>query len=308
MTKSLKGIRSAQVLKLLAEHGPMSVEAIRQCMVPEIQKRRLNEIIQRLCGWHLLERRTFPGLGPSAAFYSIKQSSASRAVVGEMLDVSEDRLLHPHFRRVELLHSNSCALWKEYFKRLFPDFTVLRDFEFYGDKELSRLLLIGRDDRDMNPDIVLISSDTNDHQRRIVAVEIERNPKSKERLARKLAKYATEAHLDGVIYLCEGSTSFERIRNVYSSTVLQQALRIKHYGSHFVLFSNSSFKGFDHAPQMVNARLENVNFEKWIQQLLAVKMSARRDHSFALAAGSGWQIAEKQKVQQLSQLKGITTI
>jgi hypothetical protein len=114
-----------------------------------------------------------------------------------------------------------------------------------------------------------------------IAVEIERNPKSKDRLVNKLRKYAAETRLDGVIYICETDALSERLRSVYNSIVLERALRIRQYGKNFILFTDGTLDPVTKTPFLFNADLDSIALNSWTNSLLKTKCVDRRNTHFA---------------------------
>jgi len=280
MDKVLPHARRRQVFSLLAEHGPLSKRGLMACLEPPIARRRLYEVLQRLLEGRLLTQRLYRGLGKSAFFYEISKEPRMVDAVSQIIGKDLTAIRSPYFRRIELIHSENCAIWKEVFKRLFPQARIIREHEFYGNGEVSQLLLSQGNDRETDPDLLLIFESKVDGSPISVAIEIERNPKSKVRLARKLRKYAAQSRLDGVIYICEEHSLSERLRGVYNSWVLRDALRVKQYGSNFILFSDGAFDQGAGEPMMFNAALESVSLKTWMHKLLNTACSSRRDLNF----------------------------
>ena len=280
MDKVLPHVRRRQVFSLLVEHGPLSMRGLMACLEPSIQRKRLYEVLQRLRKSRLVTQRLYLGLGKSAFFYDITKEPKLMDMVSRVIGSDIAKARRPHFRRIEMIHSENCAIWKEVFKRLFPEARIIREHEFYGNREVSQLLLSQGDDRETDPDLLLIFKSKVDDGPVSVAIEIERTPKSRVRLIRKLRKYARQTRLDGVIYICEETALSERLRGVYNSWVLNDALRVKHYGNNFILFTDGVFNPAQGEPMMFNAALENVSLTAWMHQLKHTATSSRRDLKF----------------------------
>lgn len=280
MFNEVNGQRRHQILRLLIEHGPMSFAGIKLCIYPTITRRSLFKSLKILRDRNFIEVRRTPSTGDKALFYLLKQKPESIKRVCDLLQIAPDTIRPPYFRRAELLHSDSCAIWKEYLKRTFPESLVLRDHEFFGSVAINKLLMNSGNERDLLPDILMIFPRKTHSQPLTIAVEIERNAKSVARLVRRLIKVATESRVDGTIYFCEGNVDFYWMRAVYQSKVLKRAQRINHFGNNFVIFTNSIFQAFDTPPQMFNAALENISLSRWIDVLLNSENGDRRDSKF----------------------------
>lgn len=282
MEKAKPHSRRADVLKLLAEHGPMSGRAIMQCVRPPMNRRRLSEVIGRLkkYGWVSCKNQ-YGSLG-DPLYYFLAHKTFARHAVARHIGIDPAYIRPPFFRRIDLIHSDHCALWKEYFKRKFPDALILRDHEFHYLDVGNRLLMSHREDNDLNPDMLLVFRRPEFSRPASIAVEIERNIKGPTRLARKLCKYAAETYLDGVIYFCEADVRPNLIHTSYRDNVLKDINRVSHFGHNFVLFSNSEFQGFDRQPEMFNSFGKAVCLGEWMSTLLRTEEYQRDESMFAV--------------------------
>lgn len=280
MEKAKPHSRRGDVLRLLAEHGPLSGRAIMQCVHPVMDRRRLSEVIGRLKRYGWVGSKTQYGSFGDPLYYYLNTEPHARHCVAAHIGIDPIQIRPPFFRRIDLIHSDHCALWKEYFKRKFPSALILRDHEFHHLDVGKKLLMSHMDDNDLNPDMLLVFRRPEYSRPVSVAVEVERNIKGPTRLARKLNKYAAETYLDGVIYFCEADVQTTLIHNSYRKNVLNGINRVSHYGNNFMLFSNSAFRGFDQDPMMVNASGNSVCLRQWLNILLTTEEHQRDDSMF----------------------------
>ena len=271
--------RAIQILGLLARHGPLSVRGLQTLLEPPIKRRRLREVLQRWRDKGILYQRYDRIFGDSAVYHGITQKPMGRSLAAQVLAISPDKLCQPHFRHVELIHSEACAIWSERFRRLFPESLVLREHQFWDNPVVKRKLLLGEDTSDQLPDIIIMSAGQ-DGSTVAAGVEIERSIKSEKRLVYKLRKYAVKTHLDGVIYLCDKKTIADRLKLVYTSKILESALRIKHYGLNFLLLSEGTLDAKTKEPVMYNAALQRISLRDWLRTLNENKIRSRRDAAF----------------------------
>lgn len=258
--------RRKLVFRILAEHGPMSVRGLSSCMTPAISKKKLRVVLSRLVKQGYLKKRNDRVFGNAGVFYQIPQDEDKAANVAKLLSVDTKSLIQPHFRHGHLLHSEQCAVWTEAFKLLVPEARVIRDHQFKLYPKMESLLLSRGDDIELRPDMVLLVKSQARSGDVAVALEIERSTKCKRRLLMKLRKYATQTRLDGMIYVCESAALTATLRHIYKAQVLENALRIKHYGNNFFLITDGSFNGATREPLMFNAATENVLFSSWINR------------------------------------------
>jgi hypothetical protein len=274
--------RRLQVFKILKEHGPLSIRGIEACIEPPIKRKKLREVLNRLHKRGLLRKRFDKTLGGAGVSYQIAQDPATRAIIGELISVDPITLHQPYYRPRTFVHSEGCAVWFEIFQRLFPEHRIVREHEISSDEIASRLLLLKGEEDDLKPDFILLAPSTADGRTISVAVEIEQTGKSQKRLVRKLKKYTTQTLLDGLIYICDSHAMSERLRQIYRSKVLEQAMRVKHYGNNFFLFSDGVLAANGCEPIMVNSLLDDVSVINWMQTLISTKYRHRRDMKFKL--------------------------
>lgn len=281
--------RRGDVLRLLVEHGAMSASAIMACIDPPIRPRRFREVIARLRRYRWIHAmRTFDDTrGP--LYYFIRTDARARRAVADHLGIGMSDIRPPFFRRIELIHSDHCALWKEFLRRRFPNALILRDHEFHYLDVGNKLLMSHREDNDVNPDMLLVFRRPEFSRPVSIAVEIERTLKGQARLARKLKKYACETYLDGVIYFCEAEVRQVKIKESYRSNVLVETNRISHFGENFALLTDSAFRGFANEPEMFNADGKRVSLNDWVSTLLKSEEYERDNGMFPVLAAGGRQ-------------------
>ena len=268
------------ILKLLKQNGPLSFNGLMQMVEPTMKARKLHLSLSRLAKSGMItkrQERVFRGAG---VFYQLSQRQLERDKIAGVLDCSSEMLLQPFFRSRELIHSEACSLWANRLRRLFPHASLVRDFEIYNDVAANEVLLTNRNDFELRPDILLTFPGVRDRSPVSVAFEVERSRKSKARLLAKLRKYADESTLDGVVYLCDSTQVSEPVRQIFKAKVCDKSLRISHYGDHFLLFSNSLQVQTNAKMEMFNASSLPVHLEHWIEQLLCISHTARRNKIF----------------------------
>jgi hypothetical protein len=276
MTKPYE--RQPQVLRLLAEHGPLSAQGIRACLSPPPSPRALRFVLQRLYRHRLLARRY--DRVSRHVFHQLAQNPLARNLVAASISLPSEELVQPHFRHAELLHSEDCAIWCELLRLILPNVRVQRDYQFSACVEAQEILLSRGEERDLAPDILLVAPTPNGTDRIYIAVEIERSAKGEKRLIRKLRKYAEQTRLDGLIYIC-GSASIQRkLLAVYKSKVADRALRISHYADDFFLFADGRADIRSGEPLMLNAAGKNVPLRSWMRTLGETKDDKNDDSVF----------------------------
>jgi len=279
--KILPHSRRREIFKLLIEHGPLSLTAMRACIYPPIKKKRLYEVIKRLTKRRLIVKRMNKSTERGSSYYQITQEPKGLKAVASAIGIIEGNLRQPQFRRIELFHSEMCAIWKELLCHLFPKSEVVREHLFASNPQATLVLLGSQRDTELRPDLLLFDRNSTSNELVSVAVEIERNHKSRERLTKKLRKYTNQSLVDGVIYVCDSTQLSSRLRDVYQSDVVKNAPRINHYGVNFFLFTDGSLSNFGKEPEMFNGNFERVSLADWLNTLKSTRLAARRDSKFS---------------------------
>lgn len=270
-TENINGIRGAQIIHLLSEHGSMSVRGLSAVLAPKIHPRRLRRALKRLGDSGMVEKRYDSMFRGAGVFYELSEEFRT-----------------PHAtRRLELLHSETCAVWTERFKHMFPNALVLRDHQFGGRKDVERALIGGAGEHEILPDILILLPNKQGRHPTAVGIEIEQNHKSQSRLVQKLKKYARGSNLDGVVYLCPKGSIGRRVMTIFESRILARAHQIKHYGNHFLLFSEGISGDYEDAFDIQNVNGDVVSLSNWMRVLNQVPRESRRDSDFTQGASSG---------------------
>jgi len=273
--------RGRQILQMLAEHAPISARGLEEIIEPKMHRRRVWDALNKLNKKGYLTKRYDGIFKNTGVYYQISQELVAREKVASFLKCTPESLeLKFMPRHQELIHWEGCTIWTERFRKLFPDAQVTRDFKLFTNPLAMRLILADRDHPELMPDFLVVLPEKDERPRVSVAVEFERTLKSAERLRRKLNKYATETFLDGVIYICDVDSIGNKLRSIYSSKVMDNALRIKHYANNFVMFATNTHTAKGLAPVLVNAEAKFADLHEWMHWLRTTKMENRGRNSF----------------------------
>lgn len=272
--------RRLAVAGLLAKYGPLSIRGLEACMNPPMVRRKLNQVLQGMERQGQLTRKFANLFGRAAVFYRLPPNPAFQERVATALGMPLAGFADQGVRSFDLLHSESCGMWVEYLNCLFPEAEVVHERHFGTHRELRTVFLQRELDRELLPDLVLVFPPNAAGEKVYVAFEIERWPKTRLRLLRKLRKYADETRFDGVVYVCSRDDISTHLHSVYRASVLRQSLRVKHYGENFFLFSDGTANVQADDPLMFNAALERVKLREWISKLRSASLFDRRDSKF----------------------------
>lgn len=268
---------AAQLLKILQTNGPTSIELLQRMTEPPAPKKYLRQSLARLRKKGLVASVV---LNSTSTFYQLTQSKVAREEVAEKLNTTAVKAAQPLLRKQDWFHNQWCEYWASLIKRRFPTAEVVREHTIGGHEVAKRVLQLKQRDFELMPDFLLIFPKTIDSAATHIAFEIERTRKSDRRLMRKFKKYLNGTHIDGLIYICDSSRLSETLRLLYQTKLVAQAHRVKHYGDHFFLFSDSLGGGGPDLNGLLNAKGELVNFENWCRKLRSTKWTLRRDSEF----------------------------
>jgi len=269
--------RGKEVLGLIKDHGPLSIDLLYRMVEPQMSKQALRKSLQILKIKNLIEPLQS---NAQITFYMAAQSLVSRKVSAEILGCTPDEIKQPLLRRQDWFHNQWCEYWIMNMKRQLPESKVIREGEVGSDQVAMNILQISTRDFDLRPDFLLMlpKSETTDAVH--LAFEIERTRKSDERLIRKLRKYMDGTHIDGLIYICDSGRLSETIRLLYQNKLLAQSQRQKRFDENFFLFSDSLDGGGPKLTRLFNACGKLTSFENWCGYLESTKWTKRRDEAF----------------------------
>jgi hypothetical protein len=276
--------RRKQILSTLRENGSLCTKSLRSLVVPPLPRRNANDVMKRLREQGLVVQR-FDSLPANAGhYYQISQSEEALKKIAKILELDPAELNIPKIRDQELAHNDSCAIWTQYLKRILPKAILLREHEFTPEL-LSHILLITYDDPyEFRPDIMLELPFKVDEKKRVnIAIEVERSRKTDKRLLRKLKKYAMETRVDGVIYICSKPSILDAVKQIYKGRVLENSVRIKHYGNNFLMFVSGIERGQADNVKLLNADLKTVNLRDWLHFLQSTQYAERAEASARLS-------------------------
>ena len=279
--------RRAHLLRILADHGPLSIKGVSAFVNPPMTRRRIRDALKRTYKAGLISKRNDRIFGGAAIYYQVSREPKAREEVASILKVHPDTIRTQCPRHQELLHWESCAILTELLRRLFPDAEVLRDFQLGSHPRALNLLLARKYELDLRPDMFILFPASQGFAQTSVAVEYERTQKSDKRLREKLTTYASETRVDGMVYICESDTISQRLMMLYRSKVLERSPRIRHYGANFFMLTSVGLRGTDGKFLVVNAEGKYVDLVRWIQLLRTTPSASRRDLGLQLSASGG---------------------
>lgn len=274
------GGRGPQILKLLVEHGPISIRGLEQIVQPKIHRRKLRVALHRLERKGLLFKIQPKIFGGSGVFYQVTRCPKKWKVVAKTISCGESDFEKSLVVPREMLHSEYCAIWTEFLKRQFPQAWIIRDHAIKTHATAKDILAIKGEPQDPCPDILIVFNKDVEAKRVSVAIEVERFCKSNDRLEFKLRKYTNEAFLDGIIYVCESDEIVRKLARVYYGRVIKRAAKVNNYGNNFFLSRSDIECNNNSALKFMNAMGDKVDLLEWILTLNSKNLYSRFDSNF----------------------------
>lgn len=267
-----------EVLRLLGDHSPITMEMLRMMIEPPPPKKSLRKTVGVLRKAGLVDMLVGDG---QTFFYQLHQSLPNRTrAASKFADdkpIPQRRLL----RKQEWVHNQWCEYWALTIKRAFPKAQIVREHDANSDQIASNILLHDGTDLDLTPDLLLLFPTEKADQHKVsVALEIERTRKTDARIQRKLKKYIYETHLDGLIYICDSGRLSETIRLFYQQKTLERAHKKCGYADNFFLFSDAMSAASNPLATFYTASGKEAALDRWIHTLRATKPTLRRDINF----------------------------
>lgn len=266
--------RGKDVLRIVSDHGPLSIELLHRMITPQMSKKALRKSLQVLRKKNLIESAQS---STQSTFYMTAQGLRSRTQAAHELNCEPSDLKQSLLRRQDWFHNQWCEYWILNLKRQLPESKVIRESEIGSNQVAMNVLQINTRDFDLRPDFLIMLPKSEDTNAVHLAFEIERTRKSDERLIRKLRKYLDGTHIDGLIYICDSGRLSETIRLLYTNRLVAHSQRQKRFGENFFLFSDSLDGGGPQLPRLFNSSGKLTSFENWCGYLESTKWTKRRD-------------------------------
>ena len=266
-----------EVLSLLKDHSPLTLEMLHRMTAPPIQKKNLRQAIgimrrKGLVDMVVGDHQTF--------FYQLHQALPVRSEVAAKLGCDEEKIARPLLRRRDWIHNEWCEFWSLIVKRAFPDVEIIREHDIDSHGIAKNILQQNGKALDLMPDFLMIFPKTATHEKVSVAFEIERTRKSDARIQNKLKTYIYETHVDGLIYVCDSGRLSETIRQLYQKNTLAKAHKKRGCADNFFLFSDSMSAGASPLASFYNANGQPTSLINWFGKLRTTKQTLRRDVQF----------------------------
>lgn len=271
--------RSKDILKIISEHGPLTIDLLQKMVEPQMSKRNLRKSIQVLKRKNLVESVFSTN---QMTYYFPNQSLPSRSTTARLLNCNPEKIQQPVLRRQDLFHNQWCEYWILNLTRALPDAEIIREDSIAGHELAKRVLQLSGADIDAHPDFLLSLPKTNSSGKCFLAFEIERTRKSEDRLTRKLRKYMDKTMLDGMIYICDSGGLSETLRLLYQNKLVGNSQRQRRFGENFFLLSDSLDGGGPQLQRLFNACGKPTSFESWCGYLASTDWPKRRDEDFRI--------------------------
>lgn len=271
--------RAPQVVKALYNYGPLNVNALSEILEPPMKARRTQDCLQRLVKRGLIIRCNKIDNHFSKNYFQLSTSGIVKHEISKIINIDPNKLNIPNFRAHDIEHSVSCGFWANYFNRHYPDADIIRDFHLGTNENILNRLMVGKD-IEFYPDITVTykSNAINDYV--TIAVEVEKTPKARSRIFKKLNKFSTRSLVDGVIYICPTHSIIDLVNGVYSSRLKSEARRIRQYGDFFLMFTNSYTPDANECTKMISSSGDAISLKKWMSVLENNLWQKRRNQMF----------------------------
>lgn len=271
--------RGKEVLTLVRDHGPVTIDMLSRMTQPPMQKTNLRFSLAVLRRKMLIERLSHDS---QTAYYQISPALPNRKAVANILGEATDDSTVRFLRRQDRFHNQWCEYWALSIKRLYPEAEIIREHSFASSEKSRNILQVRQNDFDILPDFLLSLPKGVFANSVHIAFEIERSRKSNDRLIRKFMKYLDGTMIDGLIYICETGNLSETLRELYQTKLVFKSPRIKHYGEHFFMLSDCLDGGGSGLDRFFNASGKPISFANWCQLLRSTKHTLRRDQNFKI--------------------------
>lgn len=273
--------RGNEVLLHLKNHGPLSTPIIQRMMNPWMRKNSVKKSLDVLRYNGLIRRWYILGGKSGLAFYEIAQSPEARETVASRLKCHPDELIKPFYRRQDLMHHQWTEYWIYRFQERYPEAEIIRESEIDSNEFAKQtLIVLSKDAREVYPDFLLVLPKEDGRGKCLVAVEIERTRKSAKRIRRKLKKYATETHIDGLLYVCEDGRLKTTIADLWANLTDHEILHIGFYRNYFLLLSSANGDHSQPFDGFMRMDFKYVNIDEWITILRTTKREHARKVKF----------------------------
>lgn len=269
--------RGKAILKIIKDHGPLSIDLLQKMVQPEMSKKNLRKSLKALRCKDLIELAQST---TQLTYYMTAQGPVSRSMSAEILDCAPEDIKQPLLRKQDWYHNQWCEYWILNMQRQLPQARIIRENSLNSHEVAMNILQIKKQDYDLRPDFLLMIPKTDTTESVNIAFEIERTRKSDDRLVRKFRKYMDGTYIDGLIYICDSGRLSEAIRLLYQSKLVTSTTRQKRFGENFFLFSDLLDGGGPMLSRLFNACGKPTSFENWCGYLASTKWTKRRDEEF----------------------------
>jgi predicted transcriptional regulator len=279
--KSLKQLKiGREILLALKTYGPLSTRSL--CFILKIDcKTKVRFSLKTLYNLGLVQKISFRQEQDYGNYFYLDPRLDRRIIICDLLKCNINDLNTVCVRHIELPHEQRCARVHHSLKTMFPNAKIYRDYELDKYKISEKVFPCLSSERRVYPDVLLHFVDhSREYGECFIAFEIEESLKSKKRIMDKLQLFSSQSLLDGIVYISTASNITETIRKVFSSKVLMQNMRIKHYGQNFLLFQNQKQEDSGLLPEAFNLEGSNVKISDWAALLMRTYNVERRNSQF----------------------------
>lgn len=256
--------RSKDCIKLFIEHGPLSISTLNSMLLPPMKVPKIRKLLTNLIKKGVLINSKYNGL---KSFYYLSQRQKNINLVAKKFNFKPEQLINPGIHGREWIHNEICEYWIYLLKKQYPDCTIIREKDFIHNDFAKRALIITNYEQTFKPDFLFILPESQGSELVIIAFEIERTKKQKNRLNEKLLKYTDRSFVDGIFYVCSEEDIMTTISTLFKNKIIFESLRIGSYGEKFILFSdnfNTKVKLNDPCFDVIG---RTINFNDWIWYL-----------------------------------------
>jgi len=251
--------RGPQILRTIAEHGPLDIAMLQRMVQPDMPKKNLRKALAVLREKDQIEQVW--SLSQSMLYFT-PQSPTYRRHMSDVIGSQMVFVMRPQLRR-DKWKLHWCEYWIAAIKKQLPHQINIRTSELGKDPfARDELLFSLESDLALRPDF-LLTFPRPDESKVTIAFEMENIPKSYRRLFHKFGKYVGWSQLDGLIYLSDLGCLPEMIQPLPQTGIIPKQLKQKRLNDNFFLFSTSLDGGGPTLPRLLNATGQTTSFADW---------------------------------------------
>jgi DNA-binding MarR family transcriptional regulator len=256
--------RGKQIIRELYENGPLTATGLRCLLQPPISKSGVKQALKVLRQKKLIVTSKSSLELYRKYYYQLSLTGNTRPIIGKILNLPPMALHYPVLHNHDMGNSQDCAIWCNWFGRMFPNSVVARDIHYKSDTSFKMPFAIDSVDWKHRPDMLMRIASQDSKREFTFAIDLHKDWMNHGKWMTKMLKLYNSGAVRGVIYFGPFRSVESLFKYIAHEQKYTQSRINKCFRDNFILLGTGAWSNSESAPVMFGSDGFPVSLREWI--------------------------------------------